>query len=111
MLVIAVRYPGTHPIYRVLASRTVDVLWAGSGNWRGQMQELLVRWLKTPASPGVILYRKAEQVPSPAAEFELSFGGKLATDNRWILIAQLTPWSEFEAEYAQDFTERNGTTG
>ena len=54
------------------------------------------------------MYRKVEQVKSPAAEFELPFGGRLATDNRWVLMADLIPWSEFEAEYAQNFTKLMG---
>ena len=54
------------------------------------------------------MYRKAEQVKGPAAEFELPFGGRLATDNRWVLMAQIIPWSEFEAEYAQNFTTEMG---
>ena len=87
---------------------TVDVLGAGERDRGGQMQELLVLWLKSRASPGAIVYRKAEQVKGPAAEFELPFGGRLATDNRWVLMAQLIPWSEFEAEYAQHFTTEMG---
>ncbi len=54
------------------------------------------------------MYRKAEQVKGPAAEFELPFGGRLATDNRWVLMAKIIPWSEFEAEYAQNFTTEMG---
>lgn len=54
------------------------------------------------------MYRKAEPVKGPAAEFELPFGGRLATDNRWVLMAQIIPWSEFEAESAQNFTTEMG---
>lgn len=49
------------------------------------------------------MYRKVEQALSPATEFELPFGGKLAADNRWVILAQLIPWVEFEEEYAQNF--------
>ncbi|NQE38580.1 hypothetical protein E5S67_06365 [Microcoleus sp. IPMA8] len=49
------------------------------------------------------MYRKAEPVTSTASDFELPFGGLLAEDNRWVMMAQLMPWSEFEAEYAQNF--------
>lgn len=49
------------------------------------------------------MYRKVEPVATRAAEFELPFGCKLAEDNRWVMMAQLIPWSEFEAEYAQNF--------
>lgn len=49
------------------------------------------------------MYRKFEPVATTASEFELPFGGKLAEDNRWVRMAKLIPWSEFEAEYAQNF--------
>jgi hypothetical protein len=54
------------------------------------------------------MYRKVEQVLSPAEEFELSNGCKLAADNRWVQLAQLIPWSEFEQEYAQNFETEMG---
>lgn len=54
------------------------------------------------------MYRKVEQAPSPAENFELPFGGKLAADNRWVILAQLIPWSEFEEEYAQNFRAEIG---
>ncbi len=49
------------------------------------------------------MYRKVDPVATTASDFELPFGGKLAEDNRWVLMAQIIPWSEFEAEYAQNF--------
>ncbi|MFM7372954.1 MAG: IS5 family transposase, partial [Sphaerospermopsis kisseleviana] len=51
------------------------------------------------------MYRKQKQQDTPPEEFELSFGGKLAADNRWVILAKIIPWSEFEAEYAAIFTE------
>jgi len=54
------------------------------------------------------VYRKAELAPSPPSEFELPFGGKLSADNRWVKMAQLIPWSEFESEYAQNFPTGKG---
>jgi hypothetical protein len=32
----------------------------------------------------------------------------LAADNRWVIVAQLIPGSEFEAEYAQNFVTEMG---
>jgi hypothetical protein len=32
----------------------------------------------------------------------------LAEDNRWVMMANLIPWSEFEDEYAQKFTIEMG---
>jgi len=54
------------------------------------------------------VYRKVEQAPSPAADFELPNGCALAADNRWVIMAQIIPWSEFEAEYAQNFVTEMG---
>jgi IS5 family transposase len=50
------------------------------------------------------VYKKAELAPSHPSEFELPFGGRLSADNRWVKMAQIIPWSEFEAEYAENFT-------
>ncbi|EAZ93754.1 hypothetical protein CY0110_18202 [Crocosphaera chwakensis CCY0110] len=42
------------------------------------------------------MYRKEEQ-PSPAPEnFELPFEGKLSLSNRWVIMAELIPWDDFE---------------
>jgi hypothetical protein len=54
------------------------------------------------------VYRKVEPVPSRATDFFLPFGGKLAEDNRWVILAQLIPWTEFESEYAQNFVTEVG---
>ncbi|MEH2237479.1 hypothetical protein [Nostoc sp.] len=44
------------------------------------------------------MYRKIETPPTPIEKFELPFEGKLAEDNRWVIMANLIPWSEFEDE-------------
>jgi IS5 family transposase len=54
------------------------------------------------------VYRKADLAPSPPSEFELPFGGRLSADNRWVKMAQIIPWSEFESEYAQNFPTKKG---
>ena len=54
------------------------------------------------------MYRKVEQAHIRAEDFELSAGGRLAADNRWVILAQLIPWSEFEEEYAQNFGTETG---
>ena len=54
------------------------------------------------------MYRKAELAPSPPSELGLPFGGRLSADNRWVKMAQLIPWSEFESEYAQNFPTEQG---
>jgi len=54
------------------------------------------------------VYRKAELAPLPALDFELANGSKLSSDNRWVRMAQLIPWSEFESEYAANFPTEKG---
>lgn len=71
------------------------------------MQENQVKWLKTLTSVEK-MYRKIEAPPTPIEKFELPFEGKLAEDNRWVMMANLIPWSEFEDEYAQQFTIEMG---
>ena len=34
-------------------------------------------------------------------DFYLPFGGKLRIDNRWVKLAKLIPWHEFETLYAR----------
>ncbi len=52
------------------------------------------------------VYRRVEQSINSCDNFELE--GRLAEDNRWVLMAKLIPWSEFESEYASLFSEEMG---
>jgi hypothetical protein len=54
------------------------------------------------------MYRKIETLPTPIEKFELPFEGQLAEDNRWVIMANLIPWSKFEDEYAKQFTIEMG---
>ena len=54
------------------------------------------------------MYRKEEQSQITAEKFELPFQGKLSKDNRWVIMSDLIPWEEFEAEYAAIFSEGMG---
>ena len=72
------------------------------------MPEILVKSPKTRASKATLVYRKEESTPSGVEDFELPFGSKLAEDNRWVMLAQLIPWDEFEEEYAQNFGTEMG---
>ena len=40
--------------------------------------------------------------------FELPVSVKLSSDNRWVIMAELIPWLEFEAEYADKFSATMG---
>jgi len=54
------------------------------------------------------MYRFEEQSHVSLENFELPFEGKLSEDNRWVIMASLIPWSEFEEEYASIFDEEMG---
>jgi hypothetical protein len=46
-------------------------------------------------------YRKTQSHPLDPESLELPFEGKLSADNRWVIMANLIPWPEFEGEYAK----------
>ena len=54
------------------------------------------------------MYRKVDAPPTSPTQFELPFEGKLSEDNRWVIMAKLIPWSEFEQEYAKNFSTDMG---
>ena len=54
------------------------------------------------------MYRKVDPTPNPPSNFDLPFEGQLSEDNRWVIMEKLIPWSEFEAEYAKNFTVSTG---
>ena len=49
------------------------------------------------------MYRKKTQEQMEFPDFILPFGGTLNRQNRWIQLAELIPWEEFEAKYSQCF--------
>jgi hypothetical protein len=49
-----------------------------------------------------------EQPPTPPENFALPFEGKLAADNRWVIMSKLIPWEEFEEEYARNLSAGMG---
>ncbi|QLE40891.1 IS5 family transposase (plasmid) [Nostoc sp. C052] len=54
------------------------------------------------------MYRKEESTPIAVEKFELPFEGKLSEDNRWVMMANLIPWKEFESEYSSLFSPEMG---
>ncbi|CAD5962097.1 Transposase [Planktothrix tepida] len=54
------------------------------------------------------MYRKDEQPRTPAEDFKLPFEGKLSEENRWVIMAKVIPWEEFEAEYEELFSSVMG---
>jgi transposase, IS5 family len=51
------------------------------------------------------MYRQVETKITTIENPELKFEGKLAKDNRWVIMSGLIPWQEFESEYAKNFSE------
>ncbi len=54
------------------------------------------------------MYRKSSQSDLTPAKFELPVAIELSSQNRWVIMADLIPWSEFEEEYAENFSEKMG---
>ena len=54
------------------------------------------------------MYHQVESSFLLPEKFEFPHAGKLSKDNRWVILAKLIPWSEFEAKYAENFSEDLG---
>ena len=54
------------------------------------------------------MYRKNKQSVTSKKTFALSPEWNLCEDNRWVVMAELIPWLEFEEEYAENFSEGMG---
>ena len=54
------------------------------------------------------MYRKVDPTPTPPSNFDLHGQGQLSENNRWVIMAKIIPWSEFEVEYAKNFTCSTG---
>ena len=49
------------------------------------------------------IYRK--RIAQPEFEdFYLPFGGRIRSENRWVILAKLIPWQEIEKRYAKNFS-------
>ncbi len=40
-------------------------------------------------------------------DFHIPFGGKLSSDNRWVILSQQIPWDQIETEYSGLFEGRD----
>ena len=54
------------------------------------------------------MYRKLDPTPKAPSNFDLNGQGQLSENNRWVIMAKIIPWSEFEVEYAKNFTCSTG---
>lgn len=48
------------------------------------------------------MYRKSTEEIIAVQKFEL---GRLSADNRWVVMSEQIPWTEFEEEYAKNFSD------
>jgi hypothetical protein len=53
------------------------------------------------------MYRKPHVNQLAFEDFVLPFGGKLRSDNRWVMLAKHIPWAEVETAYAQQFSHED----
>ena len=54
------------------------------------------------------MYRSKKQIALGKKTFGLSPDWNLCEENRWVVMADLIPWSEFESVYAENFAENMG---
>ena len=52
------------------------------------------------------MYRKPQVNQLAFEDCVLPFGGKLRTDNRWVILAKQIPWADVDSAYAQRFPKR-----
>ena len=53
------------------------------------------------------MYKSDEKQIMIADDFFLPFGGKLDKENRWVKLAELIPWWQFEDKYKENFKPSN----
>lgn len=51
------------------------------------------------------MYRQESSKQLSFEDFYLPFGGHLDPNNRWVRLAELIPWDEFEESYADQFAQ------
>ena len=51
------------------------------------------------------MYRQESSKQLSFEDFYLPFGGHLDPNNRWVRLADLIPWDEFEESYADQFAQ------
>lgn len=53
------------------------------------------------------MYRKDNPHQRIFEDFYLPFGGKLRSDNRWVILSKQIPWQKIEREYESHFNDSN----
>ena len=55
------------------------------------------------------MYRREDANQLKFEDFYLPFGGKLRSNNRWVIMAKQIPWQDIEKAYGQQFCDDNGS--
>ena len=53
------------------------------------------------------MYRKDDANQLQFEDFYLPFGGKLRSDNRWVILSKQIPWQQVEREYSTNFSQND----
>ena len=53
------------------------------------------------------MYRKDDANQLKFEDFYLPFGGKLRSDNRWVVLSKQIPWQQIEQLYSANFSDNN----
>ena len=54
------------------------------------------------------MYRRLQTESDREEDFEFMLSGQLSEKNRWVIMSKLIPWSEYESEYAENFSLEMG---
>ena len=54
------------------------------------------------------MYRKSNESPLTPEKFELPVSVKLSPDNRWVIMAELIPWSDNDRRIGGKLLRNNG---
>lgn len=63
---------------------------------------------QNPCTFKLEMYKTTNKAQEKAENFDLSLVGKLSKENRWVKLAKIIPWSDFETEYANQFSQKMG---
>ncbi|MFM1842836.1 MAG: hypothetical protein RLZZ490_1573 [Cyanobacteriota bacterium] len=64
------------------------------------------RFKNLPPENKILMYRQAREPSLNPKSLELPFDGKRSGGNHWVIMSNIIPWSEFEGEYAQNFSKK-----
>ena len=53
------------------------------------------------------MYRKDDPNQMEFEDFYLPFGGKIRSDNRWVILSKQMTWEQIEKEYSTNFSQNN----